>query len=140
MNKFILAGAVFLLLSCSNNSGGKEEEVRANKTTELENHKLELNNGNKWKLDEGTRKNIAPIKLLLKDTTISDFQKLAVKLQKQTDTLVSECKMKGDDHEALHRWLEKWLEDLKNLKSGRDEQKAYQSLQTDARKFDFYFE
>jgi hypothetical protein len=30
--------------------------------------------------------------------------------------MVSECKMKGDDHEALHHWLEPLMEKTKELK------------------------
>jgi len=140
MNKYILSVAMLFFLGCANNARTEKETEHAEGTMQATKSELELNNGQKWKLDETTRQNIAPIKSLLHDTTAKDLQNLAIQLQQQTDKLVAECKMKGEDHEALHHWLETWLTDLRSLKSGNDMQTAFLSLKSDIGKFDAYFE
>lgn len=141
MNKFILTALIFFTLGCS--SGGQKNETKEELKTENgvpENHELKLNDGKKWNLDEATRKNMTPIKSLMNDSAVTDFNKLASDLQKHTDKLVSECTMKGPDHEALHHWLEGWLTDLKDLRDGRNPQKAHRLLRRDIVEFDSYFE
>jgi hypothetical protein len=140
MTKYILTAAILFFISCANNTNAGKENDHVEGTEEAKKTELELNNGRKWKLDETTRQNIAPIRSLLNDTAAKDLQNLARELQQQTDKLVSECKMKGEDHEALHHWLETWLTDLGSLKSGKDMQKAFLSLRSDIGKFDAYFE
>lgn len=140
MNKYILTVTILFIIGCSNKIEAEKQEGHNKQNVEVKRNELKLKNGQKWKLDETTRKNIAPIKSLLNDTTAKDFQKVAMQLQQQTDKLVSECKMKGEDHEALHQWLEVWLVDLKSLKSGKEMQKDFISLKSDIEKFDAYFE
>jgi len=141
MNKVILTALIFFILGCS--SGSESNETKEELKTEnsvSENHGLKLNDGKKWHLDEATRKNMAPIKSLTNDTAVTDLHKLASDLQQHTDKLVSECTMKGADHEALHHWLEGWLADLKDLRDGKDPQKAHRLLASDVVEFDSYFE
>jgi hypothetical protein len=130
MNKFILATIMLFALGCTSNETNEGKKGLSTENKIFEKDELELNNGKKWNLDDITKKNIAPIKSLLKDTAVADFRKLASGLQQQTDKLVSECKMKGKDHEALHHWLEGWLADLKGLKDGEDQQKPTMHCKT----------
>jgi hypothetical protein len=142
MNKFILLTGLFFLLACSDRADSNQEkgEVTDKKEAHIS-HSLQLNDGKKWKLDQSTTKNIATLKSLITDTANKDFQKLAITLQQQTNILVSECKMEGPDHNALHLWLEQWLEHLRDFKENRkDQQEGYRYLQKDLMEFEKYFE
>ena len=135
MYKLFLSVLLFFLLGCFNQSQDKHENEAS------ESKSLQLNDGKKWKLDETTRTNIAAIKSILADSSTENLSTLAVNLTKHTDKLVSECKMEGPDHAALHIWLEQWLEHLRDIKtSGTDQQGAVRALKQDATEFDNYFE
>ncbi|HEX6848421.1 MAG TPA: hypothetical protein VF144_15665, partial [Chitinophagaceae bacterium] len=40
------------------------------------------------------------------------------------DKMISECKMKGPDHDALHKWLESLISEVSKLKRTTSEQEA----------------
>lgn len=101
--------------------------------------KVPLNNGNKWKADEMTKKNVAAMMQVVDDTTYADATKrklLYTNLQAKADTLVRQCSMKGAEHEALHVWLEKVLRDLKELQEEDNKySEAYATLKRDVASF-----
>jgi len=86
-----------------------------------------LNNGAKWKADSITVLNVS-----LMQSTISsaqkesplDIRKTAALLQDGLNKMVTECKMKGPDHDALHHWLEPLLEKTKALKKATSIEQA----------------
>jgi hypothetical protein len=141
MNKIILAAIFLFFAGCTNstNSSHEHKEISGEKPASAGDH-LQLNNGKKWRLDETTRENIAAVKSLMAGSLESQAT-LATNLQRQTDKLVSECKMEGPDHAALHIWLEQWLEHLRDFKNGgAASEAALRSLQKDVTEFDNYFE
>ena len=80
---------------------------------------LALNNGAKWKVDSITMVNIGLLKKIIADVgknETKNFTTIAGQLQESLNKLISECKMTGADHEALHKWLEPLLEKVKTLK------------------------
>jgi len=101
---------------------------------------LQLNNGSKWKLDEKTRENIGLIRQTIMDSAASPS--VIPQLRKQTDKLVSDCRMEGKAHEALHLWLTEFLEHLKEAgnKEESKEEKGVARLKKDIEKFDRFFE
>lgn len=150
MNRLLVILSI-LMYACSGNVASKEPA-----NTEHHQHQgevvgktskgLSLNNGAKWKSDEPTRKNVAALIKLVNDSTIyNDKSKLAMRLQEGIDTLIKQCRMKGPEHDALHVWLEKVMQDLNNLKQA--EKKADQEfkeslvfLKTDLESFHDYFD
>lgn len=119
-----------LLLAC--NTASEKE-----KTTEpaVENHDehtdhaslLSLNNGVKWKADSTTVVNVDFLQKIIsgaKMETLEDFSQTANGLQEGLNKMVSECKMKGADHEALHHWLEPLMEKVKELKNANNVETA----------------
>lgn len=117
--------------------GHEHAEVTKTETKKAE--ELQLNNGAKWKLDAPTRQNIAEIRpLLAGGAEGKDLQQAGTALQEKTDQLISECRMAGPDHDALHLWLKDYLADLKVLKDG--DREAYVLLQKDLEVFDQHFE
>jgi hypothetical protein len=81
---------------------------------------LTLNNGVKWKVDSITMVNVGLLKNIIADAgknQAKDFTTIAGQLQESLNKLISECKMTGADHDALHKWLEPLLEKVKALKT-----------------------
>ena len=105
---------------------------------------LQLNNGNKWKADETTKKNVAAMVEVVNASIYADKGKrkeLYTNLQTKIDLLVKECSMKGEEHEVLHIWLRKILKDMKELKEGGDEYlNVYEVLKKDIESFSTFFE
>ena len=106
---------------------------------------LQVNNGAKHKADDATRKNVAAMVQTVNDADNlgkENTAKLTKQLQVRIDTLVQQCKMSGPEHDALHTWLEKVLEDLKEIKENqKDEyQKSYAALKKDVESFYTFFE
>jgi hypothetical protein len=103
-----------------------------------------LNNGSKWKADEVTKKNVAELLQVVNNSSYADEKKrsqLYATMQTKIDTLVKQCKMQGPEHEALHVWLKKILEDMKKLKEDDNEYgPAYANLRKDVESFNTYFE
>lgn len=91
-----------------------KQEVHENTGTELS-----LNNGAKWKVDSITQVHFNELKNIVdaaQKNESKDFAGVAAQLQEGLNTLISDCKMTGPDHEALHKWLEPLLEKVKELK------------------------
>ena len=134
--------AVFV--SCTNQAAPEQQENKSAHDHMDTLATTPLNNGNKWKADEVTKKNVAAMAQVLADTKYaeaSNSKLLYTNLQARIDTLVKECGMKGPEHDALHVWLEKVLKDLKEVKEGDDEyNEAYATLRKDVASFYQSFE
>lgn len=107
--------------------------------------KLTLNNGQKWKLDEPTRKNIGEIKSIVDKAAAQqapDYKQVAADLQASTNQLISQCRMSGPDHDALHVWLEGYMPALKELHSTNKpiQTTAFHTIHSEVALFDKYFE
>lgn len=117
--------AANLLLACN---AGNEKEKTTTTAPAAETHadhgeqatELALNNGEKWKADSTTLQNVALLQKIVSGTkqeNLENHLKIAASLQDGLNKMVSECKMKGADHEALHHWLEPIMEKTKELKN-----------------------
>lgn len=105
---------------------------------------IPLNNGNKWKADQATKKNVAAMVQVVNDGNYADTGKrrqLYANVQTKIDTLVIQCSMQGAEHEALHLWLEKVLKDMKKLKEESTEyREVHATLKKDIANFYAFFE
>ena len=85
---------------------------------------LELNNGQKWKVNEEMKPHIEQGRLLLiaflKEDG-ADHRQLAEDLQEQNSKLIKSCTMDGASHDELHKWLHPHLELVKELKHAETE-------------------
>lgn len=127
MNKLILLMSV-LILSCTNSKSSVEvagtiehtrDSTKNEKSEKSEISSVPLNDGKKWKADSVTKANVASLIKIVrdnKDKTESKRSEIAVKFQAGIDRLVQECSMQGPDHEALHIWLEKVIDDVEDIK------------------------
>ena len=110
----LLAIVVLFFFSCDSKS--KEEKTTEIKTEEhqhSENETIQLNNGEKWKVDDNM---MLHIRNMEKDVVNFDKEKdtnyslLADKLKANIDLLTSNCTMKGKAHDELHKWLVPYIE------------------------------
>ena len=105
---------------------------------------IPLNDGKRWKADEATRRNVNALLQIASDSTYADATKreeLISKLESRVDTMIKECTMQGPAHEALHKWLEIILEDMKALREDdRNYKEAYKTLKKDMESFHIFFE
>jgi len=107
---------------------------------------FKLNDGQKWQMDEHTRKAIDSIRKTLHRSTPSnlpDLKALGATLQAQIDGLIRGCTMTGDAHAQLHIFLSKFMPIATTLHDATDGAVAGQAL-SDARQllteYDQFFE
>ena len=146
----IIAVSLFLF-SCGNNSKENSKEQTETVSQEgLQQDKktqaLELNNGEKWKVNDEM---MPPIHNMEKDINAfvtaeqKDYKSLAEELQKNIDLLISSCTMKGKSHDELHKWLHPYLELVNELSNANSEEEANQmvnKLQLSFETFNIYFQ
>ena len=128
-SRLVKYAAVFILvtgfLMACHASENKEIKLQPEQTAEQDAHQehedaieLSLNNGVKWKADNSTNENVSALNNIVtsaKLVTAEDYQNIGRSLQAGIDKMISECRMQGSDHEALHHWLEPLIENNKKL-------------------------
>ena len=146
----LLTGTIW---SCNNHKPTENKNFNSPSETE-EPHseateKLELNNGAKWTVDNITNNNINNLKLILEkfdngtDKSLSAYKKTQDDLQKGLDKMIAECKMKGPDHEALHKWLEPLIDQvtkIKQVSTVPDADEALNGIRAQVTLYSQYFE
>lgn len=116
----VMLAAAFLLACNSKN----ENSTTAEPATEDHDHVekatgLVLNNGARWKADSTTLVNAAILQSIVSNAakgSLENYTQTATQLTDGISKMVSECKMHGADHDALHQWLEPLMEKTKELK------------------------
>ncbi|MCC8426596.1 hypothetical protein [Mucilaginibacter sp. UR6-11] len=79
---------------------------------------LVLNNGTKWKIDQATGNNVDRLQQIVKKVNghkLADYRPAGTALQAGINQMIKECRMKGPDHLALHKWLEPLMEQVTQL-------------------------
>ncbi|MBS1621596.1 MAG: hypothetical protein JST10_14525 [Bacteroidetes bacterium] len=150
MNKNILFFLfAILIVSCNlqtTESGKTENTVQANHEEHRETDTtLSLNNGARWKIDSSTAENVNLLKEIIAGVSkseVKDFAAVAGQLQEGLNQLIRECKMKGADHDALHKWLEPLLDKVKALKAANTNSGSalFNEIAGHVQLFDQYFE
>jgi len=85
--------------------------------------KLVLNNGAKWKVDKITNNNVSDLQQMAKPVSgksLKEYHMAGVALQNGITKMIRECRMKGPDHQALHKWLEPLMELVSKLRRATD--------------------
>ncbi|WP_026750984.1 MULTISPECIES: hypothetical protein [Sediminibacterium] len=153
MNKLILSLAAFsiMLSSCSNSTNEKsnnQTEIAEQNNHHLddESEAIELNNGEKWKVDANMITHIRNMENDINhfaNVEQKDFKSLAEKLQTNIDLLTSNCTMKGKAHDELHKWLLPYIDMVKELSEAKNETEAseqFKNIQTSFSTFNQYFQ
>lgn len=113
----IIAGILYF--GC--NSGNEKKPVDSPVKeigTETKKEVLELNQGEKWPVNEEMKPHILASEMafnVYRTNKGEDYQALAGVLKEHTDKLISSCTMKGESHEQLHLWLHPHLVLIKDL-------------------------
>ena len=124
--------AAFIILAVANlqacnspeNKDDKSDPEQVVKTDTSQGHEhqavseLSLNNGVKWKADSSTNKNVLALRRVIeaaKPVTNEEYRNAGENLEQGIKKMISECRMQGPDHDALHHWLEPLMEENKKL-------------------------
>ena len=110
--------------------------------------KLALNNGSKWKIDEPTRNNVINLQQIVKAAngqthrSLKDYHNTGFILQTVITKMIKECRMKGPDHLALHKWLEPLMEQVIQINRATNvasAKKCFDEIKNRLTIFDQYF-
>jgi hypothetical protein len=151
MNKLKITTIVlstFFLFSCNEKTNTEPTAEAETEIHEEHGHdhsneiSIQLNEGQKWKVDDNM---MVHIQNMEKDVASFDnskpenYQVLADNLKENLDLLTSNCTMKGQAHDELHKWLLPYLDlvdEFSEAKSTEQLTKIQESLIT----FNTYFE
>ncbi|MGB0918347.1 MAG: hypothetical protein ACPGU4_12210 [Flavobacteriales bacterium] len=112
--KLILAFVLPVLFSACGNHSHEQE-------------KIELNAGQKWKVNEEMKPHIEKGREMLSAYLTdgdTDYEKLAADLQEQNSKLIKSCTMDGKSHDELHKWLHPHLKLVKQLSDAENLEEA----------------
>ena len=131
MRKLIVFGSI-LLWSCSGQSEkttppDQEAETHAAHHHDESAEPIELNNGEKWVVNEEMKPFVRTGSELVNayiQEDQSDYKVLAEQLKEQNNQLIKSCTMKGKSHDELHKWLHPHLDLVKQLERQDDAAKA----------------
>ena len=142
-----------MTLACANKLSAKNISAGTPSTSryqhKISSEKLVLNNGAKWKVDRSTNGNVDNLKLILKgfdsgtDKSLKAYKDAGDNLQNGLAKMIKECRMKGPDHLALHKWLEPLMAQVANLKQAPTNVAAAQStnfIRLQLSRYDQFFE
>ena len=132
MKKVIVFGmSVVLLWSCNNSTENstahQETENHAEHHHDENSESIELNNGEKWLVNEEMKpfvlKGEELVNTYIQDGK-TDYKTLAEQLKDQNSQLIKSCTMDGKSHDELHKWLHPHLDIVKTLENETDAIKA----------------
>lgn len=124
---------VLLMQACA--AGNDEQKAVAN-TTEEQHHSheskaMELNNGQKWKVDDSMMLYIVQMEQDIKafgGSTTEEYKQLALALEQNIELLTSNCSMEGKAHDELHKWLLPFIELSEQFSASATQQDAENNL------------
>jgi hypothetical protein len=123
---FLLPLGILALLMFSCGHDAKEHEHAS--------HELSLNEGKKWQADDATAAHVEGMKLVTErfhsrqDESLEAYVATGNELSDSIQQLISSCRMKGPDHDALHLWLEPFMTTVKELKNAQSLDAAKASM------------
>jgi len=128
---FVLGISVLFLWSCNNTSEKstekQETESHAEHQHDESSEAIELNNGEKWLVNEEMKPFVMKGEELANSyiqNNQTDYKALAQQIKEQNDQLIKSCTMDGKSHDELHKWLHPHLEIVKALEDETDVKKA----------------
>lgn len=161
MNLFVkIASILFFssaLISCGDGShdhNNSETAAHADEHADEHGHDLDensdltiqLNNGDKWLVNDEMKPHVEKGESALNDYTTSngtDYKALAMDLKDADKALISSCTMVGESHDELHKWLHPHLTlvgDLENAKSEKEANEVIEKLDVSYKNYHTYFQ
>jgi len=149
MKTILIIISIGLFISCSDSKTGTKED-HSHDAAAVEHHQpessdaMELNNGNKWKSDETTRQHVQNMQSIVNGAepkTPDEYVAVAKHLKSEADKLISDCRMQGADHDALHKWLMPYLNEVQALEKGDENASMhFENVKHKLAEFNNYFE
>mgnify|MGYP001169639869 FL=1 len=128
---FVLGISVLFLWSCNNttekSTTHQETENQAEHQQDESSESIELNNGEKWLVNEEMKPFVMKGEELVNSynqDNQTDYKALAQQLIEQNNQLIKSCTMNGKSHDELHKWLHPHLEIVNALEEEKDAAKA----------------
>lgn len=124
-NIFTILFSTALLVAC-NQSSHQNESAEQVTNEQHETTELALNNGTKWQADSSTNRHLVSLTTTANMFKIDPYPPLeqyhifSGDMKKGLDSMIQDCKLKGEPHEALHHWLEPVLRQTNELKNVSD--------------------
>ncbi|MBW7913450.1 MAG: hypothetical protein H3C54_07080 [Taibaiella sp.] len=146
---YILLLPALFFISCADNTD--EQPAAATAVEEQHEHSheqegIELNNGQKWKVDENMMVYLVQMEKDItgfSGTTMAEYKQLASGLEQNIELLTSNCTMEGQAHDELHKWLLPFMELSEQFSASAtepDAEKYYGQIKTSMEDFHRYFE
>ena len=120
-------------MSCNNSA--------KNDTNEEPN--IELNEGQKWKVNEEMSPFILEAEQILMQYDGSNYENLAEQLESKNKGLIKSCTMDGKSHDELHKWLHphmQLIEALDDAESKSEADKIIAELKSSFKTYHTYFQ
>lgn len=117
MKIYIISIAVFVALlatSCGNSHKSHNQEAV----------QIELNNGQKWKVNLEMTPYILEAEQILLQYNDNDYIALAEQLKNKNKGLIKSCTMDGKSHEELHKWLHPHMQLIDALEDAENKEEA----------------
>lgn len=157
----LLSTSIISLIGCNNSEKKTDEDINeANITEEInvqeeviieEEHQhteepIVLNDGKKWKVDENMLVFIRNMEAGIndfEDNSERDYPRLAKSIDENIVELTSNCTMKGQAHDELHKWLLPFIELSEKFDVAteiEEQEKIYEEFKSSFEVFNTYFE
>lgn len=130
-----------LLTSCMSSN-----DTNHNSLTNQSDYGIKLLNNQKWQVNEEMMVHIKNIESDIQSTssqTDPNYEDLGLRLDKNIGLLISNCTMKGQAHDELHKWLLPFIDLVKELNttdSNEKQKQSFEAIQESMNVFNTYFE
>ncbi|MFN3528884.1 MAG: hypothetical protein ACK417_03055 [Bacteroidia bacterium] len=118
----------FVQVACQNAEQSARQESAAPVAIEQVDTMLQLNGAERWQMNREMQLPVAASEALLQSYVNSgapDADSLARSLRKLSKELISSCKMEGQGHDELHKWLHPYLKQLSELENAASAEQQY---------------
>ena len=136
------------------NEPQREQNVSSAETNEPHKHSevlpnLRLNKGARWKVGDATNKSIMQLQSIVelyeieKNKTLAGYLEAGKKLEAGINVLIENCKLSGAEHDALHEWLQPFMEDAEALSKVKNQEEGelyFEKVDAMLHKYYEYFE
>ena len=117
MKIYPLAAVIFIVvlaMSCKSDSNNTDNREVA----------IELNNGQKWKVNTKMTPFILQAEQILIQYNGNDYDQLAEQLDEKNKGLIKNCTMEGKGHDELHKWLQPHMQLIEALDDAKTSEEA----------------
>ena len=108
-----LALTAALMVGCKNSTIHNHEQIA-----------IDLNNGQKWKVNDEMSPYILAGENILSNFSGEDYQTLADELEGHNKKLIKSCNMNGKAHDQLHKWLHPHMQLIASLQDAENSTQA----------------